>query len=216
MNKVPSAKTLLNELDQDCLKFILMDKPKQVKVRQVLQWLDQNDEAAKKHLIDVIYHRLHRRYIVPLAKIRKKYRSGFLMMATACLMIETLQSFYEGLPDTKGESKATFDKFFKREKELFPELASHVAIFYYDVRCGILHQAEIRGGVRIWRDKGTPLFDPINRIINAREFMIALKTSLYNYIDALKRSDTKDKIWKNAHTKLIHICKNCSKSQISK
>ena len=62
--------------------FVLNRFPRKVTVGDAKSWLAQNDKKGKKLIIDnVIYHRLHNRYILPLLKVRKRYKSGFLMMA---------------------------------------------------------------------------------------------------------------------------------------
>lgn len=44
------------------------------------------------------------------------------MMAVACLMIEALESFYQGWPDTNGRSKDAFCKFADWNSEIWREL----------------------------------------------------------------------------------------------
>jgi hypothetical protein len=61
--------------DKSYLEFSLMTRPYKVTVGQVKEWLDRKDKKAKAELIQVIFHRLHRRYIVPLAHVRKKLAS---------------------------------------------------------------------------------------------------------------------------------------------
>lgn len=122
--------------------FILSSYPHDVTVGDLKSLL-----VAKTQIIDFIYHRLHRRYIVPLLHIPDKYKSGFLMMASASLMIETMQAFYAGTKETKPrEGRNAFKAFFKREHDYFPGLAADEENFYRNIRCGILHQAETKGG----------------------------------------------------------------------
>lgn len=55
-----------------------------------------NDIVSKTILLSLIEHRLSHRYIRPLSHVPVEpidYKSGFLMMAAACLLIETLYSF---------------------------------------------------------------------------------------------------------------------------
>lgn len=104
--------------------FIFSRKPlvTEPMIRLLLLRLTQKDDMAKEPMIDFIRHRLDRRYIQPLLDVSGGYKSGFLMMAVSCLLIEALESFYKGLNSTKGKgiSQKAFLDFFDREKECFP------------------------------------------------------------------------------------------------
>lgn len=158
-------------------------------------------------------------------------------MATACLLIETLQTFYDGKnestdadlenPNQQIGSEEAFVRFFENNGEFFPDLRTYFKVvhvidrrtgkpkrkcaFYKQVRCGILHQAETTCGCRILR-KG-PLFaaDGTTTSINANLFVKAVNTSLIKYINSLTERKCTSKIWKMAKRKLRHICKNCLK-----
>jgi hypothetical protein len=93
--------------------FVLCDFPKTVTVKQTRKWLAEKDARAKEELVNLIYHRLHRRYIVPLSSVPRDLKSGFLIMGVACLLIEALQSFREGREYTKerGGRAAVLCKF---------------------------------------------------------------------------------------------------------
>lgn len=52
-----------------------------------------------------IRQRFSERYITPLRGSRKH---GFCTMAISCLMIEALESFWQGWPDTRNHSKKSF------------------------------------------------------------------------------------------------------------
>src|SRR6266853_1123835 len=88
--------------------LILSNFPVEVKVSHVQSWIGQDDQESRRSIIEFIFHRIHHRYIVPLFHVPKEYKSGFLMMASGCLMIETMQSFYTGVMDTKCKSRETF------------------------------------------------------------------------------------------------------------
>jgi hypothetical protein len=194
--------------------FVLSRHPHQVTVGEIRSWIKQDDENGKKLIIDFIYHRLDGRFIQPMLHIPPKYRSGFLMMALASLLIETMQSFHKGKNDTRarkndkesGGSNA-FSDFFKRERVFFPGFDSDDVNFYENIRCGILHQAETTGGYRIWR-KGL-LFNPEKKTINADLFVEAIKACLDKYIADLRVSESSSTLWKNAVKKVECICKNC-------
>jgi hypothetical protein len=185
-------------------------------VQSLLKSLKQDDKAAKNVLVSLIEHRLNHRYVRPLLHVPEDYKSGFLMMAASCLLIEALQSFYEGLEDTDQASKKAFKDFFEREKQFFPEFdeffpksftREKTNNFYINIRCGILHQAETTGGYRIFR-KG-PLFNKPAKAINANRFLKAVNDCLNKYIEELRTSDCNSVRWNKAADKINYICKNC-------
>jgi len=125
------------------------------------------------------------------------------MMASFCLLIETLQSFKEGLGDSNGKSGELFQQFFNEEAN-FKEFKK--TLFYKHVRCGILHQGETTGGWKINRKPNTPLVN--DKDINANKFMKELKKSLKKYGSDLKAAEWDSEIWDNFRTKMRKIIKN--------
>ncbi len=161
----------------------------------------------KESLADFIYKRFSERYILPFESIADtKKKNGFSIMAVACLMIEALESFYQGLEDTKKISKDCFKSFFSHCEELkaFKGLEFD---FYKNVRCGILHQAETRSGWKI-RRLGE-LLEKNSKTINATEFLKQLKKYLIRYSKELKMHDLKDDIWLKFKKKMDAIIGNC-------
>jgi hypothetical protein len=201
----------MRAIKPDPNEYVLSEYPVRTTVGDVRTLLSQGDENAKGRLIDIIYHRLNRRYLLPMSHIPLTYKSGFLMMASACLLIEALQSFREGREYTKerGAGEACFRKFFT-EIDGFQPFAPHAHDFYVNVRCGILHQAETYQGWGIRRDKGGPLFDPKSKVINANSFLNALSRSLEQYCDGLRSANGNSLQWKAAKTKLAFICNHCA------
>jgi hypothetical protein len=166
-------------------------------------------KGKNKHEIGtMIYYRFHERYIKPFnypsAEYEKFYKNGFAMMASGCLLIETLESFYNGWETTEGTGDKTFKSFFQKTKSL--KIFENMK-FYTHIRCGILHQAETTGGYEISR-KG-PLFDNKNRVINATKFIEELKCCLGNYRDELKKSEWHSEIWDNFRRKMRSIIRDC-------
>ncbi|MBU4502892.1 MAG: hypothetical protein KKA79_09930 [Nanoarchaeota archaeon] len=164
------------------------------------------EEKNKKEIARFIYKRFSERYIAPLENSPKK--NGFCTMANCCLMIEALESFYNGWKDTKNRRDLAFCKFFDRVKE-FWDFHGHSSEFYRNVRCGILHQAETTGGWRIKR-KGS-LFSPDSLTINATRFLGQLKKYLEGYRRDLENADWNNKIWKNLRKKMDTIIYNCKR-----
>jgi hypothetical protein len=82
---------------------------------------------------------------VPLKAVWKGEESGFLIMASCCLLIEGLTAFREGWRSTEGLSERAFHLFNERE-DLYRDFRRHERSFWKGVRCGILHQGETING----------------------------------------------------------------------
>lgn len=160
-------------------------------------------EAAnnRKALGQFFVERFDERYFRPIEDSTSKH--GFTILAIACLVIEALESFYQGLPDTKSVSKKMFQDFFARDTAL-KSLAGGNDWFYNDIRCGILHQSESRGGWRVLR-RG-PLLNVQAKTINATAIVCALKLDVRQY--ALK-IQTDEQLWRNFCKKMSTVCANC-------
>ena len=183
--------------------IIICNYPCELTVGEVRTLLVQKDEIARKLLSELILHRLRNRYVTPLENIPRDFKSGFLIMAAACLMIEAFQCFKEGEKDTKGKGLATFKRFFECYSDKFCGINGEE--FYYKIRCGILHQAQTEGHFRILR-RGA-IFDHTEKTINATEFLRTLKGIVEEYVSALRAQDMDSDDWKNALQKIDYICK---------
>lgn len=193
--------------------FVLSRFPVMVKVGNVRGWLQLPDVAEnKKKLIEFIGLRLTRRYLQPLKSVPEGSKSGFLIMAAVCLLIETLQQFYAGRDKTKGDHAEAFNRFFVLENALFPDCANNSKAFYERIRCGLLHQAETTGGYRILFKSG-PLFDAKERTVNATEFLNRMELCIGNYLTHLQNSSQVDERWLNAQKKIKYICDNCQANE---
>ena len=130
------------------------------------------------------------------------------MMAVGCLMIEALESFRLGLPDSSRESERLFCSFFQRHEGLaaFRPVAHD---FYKHVRCGILHQAETTGRWRIRREGFLLDIGAGPTSINAVKFLGELRVALDEYVGELSRSNWDADVSLKARRKLRAICRNC-------
>lgn len=162
----------------------------------------QRDSGA---LVDFIQKRFTERYIEPMRVDRKK-KNGFTVMAVSCLMIESLESFYKGWPDSNRKSQLAFCNFFDRN-ENFSFLKGYSEEFYKNVRCGILHQGETTKGWHIRRDG--QIFDKNTKKINANLFHKQVELSLSNYCKELTNEKWDSDIWKNFRKKMDAVCDNC-------
>lgn len=185
----------------------------EVTVKNVKDWLDDFPNT-KNELANFIYQRFYTRYLKPFTfgnkkscvKFNKEYKNGFSMMANYCLLIEALQSFKEGLEDSKGNSRRLFQDFFQQNKNLAEFQSMN---FYQDVRCGILHQGETTGGIKITR-KGDKLWDDKTKTINAISFGEKMEEALRNYRTKLENASCDDRIWECCNKKLQFIINNCA------
>ncbi len=157
-----------------------------------------NREALGQFFVE----RFDERYFRPIEDSSSKH--GFSILAIACLVIESLESFYQGLPDTKGASSKMFRDFLARETDL-NILASKNNWFYKDIRCGILHQAESRGSWRVLRSG--PLLDAQAKTLNATKILRALRREVRQYAKKIQKDD---QLWKNFRKKMGSVCANCN------
>lgn len=153
-----------------------------------------------------VYQRFHERYIRPFASNSKK--NGFIMMASSCLMIEALESFWQGWKKSPNGALA-FCQFFDRNDRFLP-LRGFSQEFYVNVRCGIMHQGETTGGWHIRRDLKT-LFDDKSLTIDATRFLAVLEACLSDYRDKLKAEDWDAKIWRQLRKKMKEVCANAER-----
>jgi len=168
-------------------------------------------KGDKENIADFIYKRFNERYILPFKNNPRKH--GFSMMAVACLMIEALESFWQGLKDSKRYENGKkiwgedfFEDFFKHCDEL-RDFKGQGEDFYKHVRCGILHQAETKNGWKIRRDGD--LLEKDTKTINATEFLKQLKKYLKRYRKDLETHDLEDNIWVKFKEKMDYVIENC-------
>lgn len=161
-------------------------------------------EIAKDRIgiANFVEARFTERYVKSLS-MDQASKSGFAMMALACLMIEALEAFWRGRSKTEGRGADVFRSFFERNDQ-FAVLAPQAAEFYKNIRCGLLHQAETTGGWRIRRSG--PLYDPKSRIVNATRFLSALQIALSQYASELRRAQWDAQIWRHFRKKMDSIC----------
>jgi len=100
------------------------------------------------------------------------------------------------IADTRSKCQKMFTDFFARVPDFQP-FHPHAGPFHHNVHCGILHQAETRGGWRVVRTG--PLFDDDATTINATKFHAAVGRALRAYCAQLRTEPWGSSAW----TKLI-------------
>jgi hypothetical protein len=163
----------------------------------------ENKEAQK--IVDFVRQRFTERYVVPM-RVEIERKNGFTIMAISCLMIEALESFYQGWADSNRKSQLAFCNFFDRNNN-FSFMQGYSEEFYKSVRCGILHQGETTNGWHIRRQG--PIFTVKTKTINAKLFHDRVAESLDGYCNLLKNSEWNDEAWKKLRQKMKAVCKNC-------
>ena len=126
-------------------------------------------------------------------------------MASACLMIQALESFWQGWSKSP-KSALAFCQFFDRN-DRFSSLRGSVQEFYSNVRCGIMHQGETTGGWHIRRDLST-LFDSTSKMIDATRFLKEMENSLSDYRTNLENGTWDSEQWQNLRKKMKDVCAN--------
>ena len=150
-----------------------------------------------------IKERFAERYIKPFDKNHNK--NGFIMMASSCLMIEALESFWQGWRKSPNSALA-FCQFFDRNGR-FASLRGFSQEFYTHIRCGIMHQGETTGGWHIRRDCKV-IFDSATKTVDATLFLKEMADSLSDYCTSLEKAEWDSEQWKNLRKKMKDICAN--------
>lgn len=190
------------------LLYVPEDETKNVTVEKYERW---RDSPKIEEIADFLYERHFRRYLKPFTynatDYKSNYKNGFSMMASYCLLIETIEGFYRGWPKSKNE--LAFLKFFTRDKHFNEFSMDDIPTqFYKNVRCGILHQGETSGGWLISRKDSDPLIDKSNKTINANKFGVKLQVSLKDYTNELKKSEWDSELWSHTKERMKSLIKN--------
>jgi hypothetical protein len=166
----------------------------------------EDRDAIAQFFVERFTERFVRPMESPPCKDKDERKHGFAIMAISCLLIETLESFWQGWETTKRKSERAFCQFFSRSKHL-QVLRSHGQSFFVNIRCGILHQAETTGGWHIQR-RGK-LFDEPTLTLNATVFHRKLQREIEDYAVLLRSESWDSERWLNFRKKMKAICDNC-------
>lgn len=141
---------------------------------------------------DILEDRIEDRFLKVIKRIENYIYAGFAVLALDCLLIETLQQFREGVPETPWKkSQEYFENFLTQTsfKKFFN--ADLAEMFFKQIRCGILHQAEIKGSSRISKHPHVPLVkaakDLKGLIINRKMFHEQLVKEFRRYLSELRK-----------------------------
>lgn len=148
--------------------------------------------------------------LVIAEKGKKPKRYGFVTLAIDCLLIETLQGFYEGICDHTGHSGPLFKAFLKRWDAFTACVSLHereikAALIYSQVRCALHHSGATGSNCRIGVS-GPPFAFNGNKIeLNRVRFHDELKLAFAKYVSELK-DPVNLSLRQNFKTKMEFIC----------
>ena len=140
--------------------------------------------------IGIFKERTEERFLRPIGQIEKCSYGGFAVLALDCLLIEMLEQFREGVNRTpSGKSRDYFVAYLTETSfgEYFDKRKAE--LFYRQIRCGILHQAELRGSSKIVNNDDDPMvvYSDDNRglIVNRKRFHECLVKEFEGYLAML-------------------------------
>ncbi|PZR20504.1 MAG: hypothetical protein DI539_10660 [Flavobacterium psychrophilum] len=140
--------------------------------------LTKNNKNDWSKAIDIFKDRIEGRYLKQIEALDTnadkdiRFYSGFAIMSLTCLLIETLEQFWTGNPQTSRKSKTSIKKklnlwnkifkkdqstisndalafynFFQRSDKFRSFFDTHekANVFYTKIRCGLLHQGQTKG-----------------------------------------------------------------------
>jgi hypothetical protein len=160
---------------------------------------------------DIFLDRLETRYLEHISALRRRKTSGFVVLALDSALIETLEQFRRGVPETpRGKSQEYFVSFLTE-----PPFGDHfdaprADLFYRTIRCGLLHQSEAKGPSRIKRGDGRPLVEYSDGreglVIAVDKFHELLINVIYDYASVLRKPESRSQraAFKE---KMDHICR---------
>jgi len=171
------------------------------------------DESDWQQGIDLLENRIRGRYLHQIEQIEQEKHSGFAIIALDCLLIEMLQQFREGVIRTPaGEAGEYFSRFLTETSfgEFFtPQVAE---MFYRQIRCGILHQAEVRGSSALRIGDEFPLVsfsqDHHGLLVNRILFHRQVEREFENFIAQLRNPANRD-MRSKFRLKMDYICRHC-------
>ena len=177
------------------------------------------DESDWNTAVYIFEDRIYGRFLNIIETIEKKLFSGFSVMALDCLLCETLQQLYEGRDKSERYGKtfisflttSSFVEYFGTDNEKDTSLAG---VFYDQIRCGILHQAEAKKTSLIKIGVEYPLVGWIDDehtglTVNRKEFHRRLDEEFRTYVASLRKQPVvpTSHPWANFKKKMDFICR---------
>lgn len=173
--------------------------------------LDLSVEEGWERAVEMFRDRLETRYLEHIRQLLPLKTSGFAVLALDCALIETMENFRRGTRATPvGKGKEYFVAFLTSSKFADHFTSERAAIFYKQIRCGLLHQSEAGELSRIKRGGDLPLVsdtaDKKSLILNKMLFHDLLEEEIKLYYADL-RSDATPGLRLNFKKKMDGICR---------
>jgi hypothetical protein len=178
--------------------------------------LDDANSSDWEKAISILRSRIYGRYIDPVDQLilaeqstpASERRFGFTIVAIDCLLIETFGAFLLGLGTTDGVSRDTFCKYLTTRPRFSGVFTEDLARqFYKEFRCGILHQAEVGGGSKVW-SVGVLLWEANGKLtVNRNELHERLKADFEDYLAELS-NPVNIVLRQNFRKKMDFICRH--------
>jgi len=158
--------------------------------------LDAPDHPDWDRGISILEQRLHGRFTdvvdfliaedEPRAPADRRF--GFAILALDCLVAETLEAFRQGLVDTRNRSRELCVTFLNQRSAFRPFFDEALAKrFYYEFRCGIVHNAQVFGTGLVWSVGPLVKQDGGRITVNRTAFHEALMRELAAYMNELRQ-----------------------------
>lgn len=170
--------------------------------------LDLTQEAGWSKAAEIIEDRINGRFLEMVERIEDVKFSGFASLALDCLLIETLQQFIGGVNETpRGKAKQYFQSFLTSTYFGGGFDLTTAGMFYEQFRCGILHQAEIKGSSKVWKVGRVVQVssDGKGLIVNHKALHTKLRAAFTSYLTALRQGSDQT-LRKNFEKKMDFIC----------
>jgi len=156
-----------------------------------------DEQAAWDKATKLLDDRIRGRYLGHARRLLDEPYSGFAVLALDSAVVETLEQFRRGKPETpRRQCGAYFEAFLTQTRFGTHFTAAKAALFFETIRCGILHQAEAKEDSLVKKDSAHPVAvlskSGAGLIINARRFHEELEGAFADYKAALA-SDTPSK-----------------------
>lgn len=174
--------------------------------------IDFSQEPGWQKAIDIFEDRIRGRFLDVIDIFECKNGAGFAVMALDCLLIETLQQFREGVEETPGRQSGEYFRRFLTQTSFKGHFdVNKAGLFYDQIRCGILHQAEVKKSSKIQTKAELPLISIDEKEgvrINRRKFHEMMERVFREYVDALRKNNPSDEpLRRNFKTKMNAICR---------
>jgi hypothetical protein len=191
------------------------------RVRNCLRRKDRNG------LVQFLRERHDERFFRPIKHLKNASGNiqgyGFAMMALCALLVETIQSYRDGLPTTfppelarfrnmprvppryripsslRVNGKKAFERFFRAHRQQFSGLRG--GQFYKNIRNGLLHQGQTKSKWTLskW---GQDVCDAKEKIIYRDKFAEQLESAFEGYLAKLRERRWNHRQWINAARKI--------------